>query len=245
MKMAREAQGISQRELASVLGVSQASIAQFETLKITLSLDSMLKIGTALNLNPFFVENNVGNPFKPVNKENAIKMFVPEAITGEIDFSLIELILVSNDETNCIFLTPPINDSKLRKRIQGLFYALLIKDDDGNIFIMRRKKDNALLGNISEWMEILNKLSAGHRFTSEIMRLSTELFWQIRGWKEISNSNLKVFFHAEKTGNTPLSLETIFKDSKDAILELDAAQQNACFTEIKQTIQKYVSNKRV
>ncbi|MDA8088721.1 MAG: helix-turn-helix transcriptional regulator [Nitrospiraceae bacterium] len=151
IRSVREAQGITQGELkekANALGIaiSQSAIAQFEKMKATISLEKLIAIAPLLNLNPVFIESGTGNPFRQSNKERIINIFLPEDIFGKPDYDLIKTIAESNKKALFIFVKPnPRSYSNLRK-ISSLsetddpIFALLVKDEDENIFLFRRKK---------------------------------------------------------------------------------------------------------
>jgi transcriptional regulator with XRE-family HTH domain len=159
IRMTREAHGITQMELAEKLGISQAAIAQFERLKATLSPETIINMAPLLNLNPDYVADGIGNPFKQRRSNEIIKMFFSEDPLGNIDFSLIDLIADKNEKAVFIFLKPAMHtgissslgfrqDKTLYRQIlqqerQGnSIYALVIQDDDKNIFLFKRKNNN-------------------------------------------------------------------------------------------------------
>ncbi len=191
IRMAREAQGISQKEIAEAINISQSAITQFEKLRATLSMDTLVKMAPLLNINPEFIGKGSGNPFKQTGKEKIIKMFIPENTLGEIDFSIIDLIAKSNAETAFILLTPPRwSDGRYKLERYGFSYALLIEDRDHNKFIFRRRDKHKYLLDIRDLsvrLDSLNKEGEKY-FEIKAMELTGNLFKNIEEW---SNINVK------------------------------------------------------
>lgn len=199
IRMVRESQGISQKEIAEKIKISQSAIAQYEKLHATLSLETLLKIAPLLNLNPGFIEKGTGNPFKQVDKQKIIKMFIPENPLEEIDYSLIDLIAESNKEATFILLLPilykPTGDlKKIRGRLKpyGYCYALLIQDGDNNKFIFRRKDKEKIIISTPDWVTRLNNLNKeGEKyFEIKSIELTEHLFKTLEDWSNIDVKEL-------------------------------------------------------
>lgn len=198
IRKAREAQGISQKEIAEAINISQSAITQFEKLKATLSVETLVKMAPLLNINPEFIEKGTGNPFKQVDKQKIIKMFMPENPLGEIDYVLIDLITKYNKEATFVLLLPVLHEKmrgdfkKLRSRLQpyGYCYALLIEDGDNNKIIFRRKDKEKILVSTPDWVTRLNSLNKeGEKyFEIKAIELTENLFKNIEEW---SNINVK------------------------------------------------------
>lgn len=197
IRMVRESQGISQKEIAETIKISQSAIAQYEKLQATLSPETLLKIAPLLNLNPEYIRTGIGNPFKQVDKQKIIKMFIPENPLEEIDYSLIDLIAKYNKEAIFILLLPillkPMGDlKKIQPRLKpyGYWYALLIEDGDNNKFIFRRKDKEKMVVCTPDWITRLNSLNKeGEKyFEIKAIELTGNLFKNIEEW---SNINVK------------------------------------------------------
>lgn len=198
IRMVRESQGISQKEIAETIKISQSAIAQYEKLQATLSPETLLKIAPLLNLNPEYIRTGIGNPFKQVDKQKIIKMFLPENPLEEIDYSLIDLIAKYNKEATFILLLPILYEreiglfKKIRSRLKpyGYWYALLIEDSDNNKFIFRRKDKEKIVVCTPDWFTKLNSLNKeGEKyFEIKAIELTGNLFKNIEEW---SNINVK------------------------------------------------------
>lgn len=208
IRMVREAQGILQSELAKKIGVSQSAIAQFEKLKSTLSLETLLKLAPHLNLNPDFIEKGIGNPYKQTLPQKITKLFLAEDDYGKIDFSLVKIIAETNKTATFIFFKPILPrpdlmakiDDPARKEIvqwvkqrrQGIAtYAIFIHDDDSNSFLFKRK--NNLLFNEQELLLSLQEIEAKDKKYFETDILNVNLIWyarELRNWHTLPDKEL-------------------------------------------------------
>lgn len=196
IRMVREAQGISQKEIANTIKISQSAITQYEKLQSRLSAETVFKMAPLLNINPEYIEKGIGNPFKQADEQKIIKMFMPETPIGEIDFSLIELIIRSNDEITFIQLTASHSFEMGHKLWRpGYSYALLIEDRDNNKFLFRRKDRNKLLLGIDDLKITLDKLDKEKKKYYEIktVTLTKQLFEKIQVWESIDINELNKF----------------------------------------------------
>lgn len=213
IRMVREAHGINQAELAKKIGVSQSAIAQFEKLKATLSLETLLKLAPILDLNPEFIQNGVGNPYKQTASNKIIKMYLPEDDLGNINFSLVKIIAEANETASFIFFEPPlfVSDQKAnivestrkeiaqwhKQRKQDItIYALFVHDDDNNYFLFRRK--NNLLFRKQDLITTLKEIELKDKKYFDIQVTWVNLFTcrKLREWhtlddKQFINDMLK------------------------------------------------------
>lgn len=200
LRSVREAQGISQKELSTKLGISQPAIAQYEKADTSLSQDTLRRAATLLNLNPDFLQSGIGNPFKRSKEDKIIKMFFQTSQTGEIDFSLINHIADYNEKAAFIFFKPSnfeeANSLRIRKwQAKGLnTYALAIRDSDNNYFLFKRKND--IFFNEKELIVSLKKKAVDNRKTFDlyIEEIDEELYQQIKRWKKIDRSTVVSLF---------------------------------------------------
>lgn len=167
---------MSQSELAAKADISQSALAQFETFKSSLSTEKITMIASLLNLNPYYLENEIGNPFKQTDPNKIIKLLLPESPLGDVDFSIVKLIAESNESAAFFFLKPRYFDDpemrmmediarkefagwKKQYRLGRSVFALLIKDEDNN-FILMKRRSNLLFseeGLISELKETIGR----------------------------------------------------------------------------------------
>ncbi|HOR57786.1 MAG TPA: helix-turn-helix domain-containing protein [bacterium] len=143
-KEIRDAQGISQAELAGKLGITQSAITQFETNRSRLSLGTLLKIAPLLNINPGFIQDQTCNLFAQSNKTVPIKMYVKDDRYGNPDINILKLIVGNNDRCNIIYCG--VNKLKDKRRnsnetfdISDNIFFICVQDSEDNIFLFRRK----------------------------------------------------------------------------------------------------------
>lgn len=215
IRMVREAQGVPQAELAKKMGVSQSAVTQFEKMKSTLSIDTIAKAASILNLNQDFILTGTGNPYKSSSPKKIIRLFLTEDPLGRIDFSLVEEIAWANKRAAFYFLKPVlINSNQLQTKneavrkdfrqwhkqcMQDVFiYAIFVMDDDGNTFLFKRR--NNLL--FSEQALILNlqnlETKDNKYFEIEIVTIGSSALQIIRGWANISEKNIVKEIFASK-----------------------------------------------
>lgn len=210
--MVREAQDITQSELAQKLGITQAAIAQFEKTRAALSAETIINMSPILNLNPDYLLSRIGNPFKQNVPEEIIKMFLFENPIGDIDFSLIKLIAEKNHQAIFLFLKPLFGGTTLsglthedrdiaKKEIarwnkqsrQGFFvFALLIRDDDDNIFLFKRK-DNIFLKE-SDFLPALKEAIENKRFEFDTVGIRYPIYRAIKDWTAINATTIGDLF---------------------------------------------------
>jgi transcriptional regulator with XRE-family HTH domain len=196
MRSVREAQGISQKEISDKLGISQSAIAQYEKSTSSLSQDTIKRAAELLNLNPDFLLNGFGNPFKQTSDKDFIKLSLPMLQTGEVDYSFINYIADYNRKAVFIFLKPMGFSEMSTRRVRqwqtkGLTaYALVIRDSDGNVFIVKRR--DALFFNEQELILSLQKKATDNQksFIFSIQEIDEDIYKQIKLWKRIQVSDI-------------------------------------------------------
>lgn len=147
IRFAREAQGLRQAALAGKVGISQASLSQYENGQATLSRKTLLKLARRLNINPAYLSDASVNPFK---SSGLIKMFFPEHLLAGMSYSTLEYIVGVNLSVEVTFLVATSRSRKIDRMISrtiiGQFtQAVLVRDRDNNLFLLRRKRKGAYL----------------------------------------------------------------------------------------------------
>lgn len=143
-RLSRILEGVKQKDIAMSAGISQPAIQRFETGLTTLSVTTLRKIAPILHINPEFVTDQAKNPF---NSKELIKMFFNERMSYYIVEPL-NLLVTFNDELKFISLessfdlSPKIGDLSL---YPNPTYAVTIRDQNDNIFLLRRKKNTAFV----------------------------------------------------------------------------------------------------
>lgn len=186
-KIVREAQGIRQKDLGMAVGLNQSAIAQYEGSALSLSAEASVGMASALNINPDYVESGIGNPFKARDKSKLIKMLFPETIDGEVDPILVDIILDHNSYISCILMTPEKLKKRTTLRQPGYFFALLVRDEDGNVFLFRHRDKDRWIGMTGAWLEKLQmrhneKIEHGGYVLAKPAKLSDQMFEKIREW---------------------------------------------------------------
>lgn len=187
----RKAQKKSQTEIASGLGISQTALAKFESNKAAaLSLKKLSEIAPKLNINPDYVLNGFGNPFKQDRPDSIIKMFFTEEPLGKINPYLIDLIIKSNARTLLLFLKPnmPIGADRrlLRMRGERHFYSLVMKDSDDNLFLFRREDKDGFF----DETELIRLIKTKPTYHNVI--IDSELFSKIReNWSAVNSGDIR------------------------------------------------------
>ena len=190
IKLVREAQGLAQKDIAHELNIWPSALAQYENNIASLSREKLALMAPLLNLNPDFVDQGNGNPFKSRDKSQVIKMFLPllGEENNESDLTIIKAIADYSDKATFLFLKPielPKNKPRLMSQWQrsgNNIYALLIQDDDGNRFVYRRKNESffseksilSLLDNVS--------LSNKSLFKVRVVGIDQENYDKIHAW---------------------------------------------------------------
>ena len=198
-KSVREMQGLKQGDIAKLADISQSSIAKFESGASTLSLDTLRVIAPLISVNPEYIENERANPFK---SKKLIKMFLPTRLAFRIDFSLIHSLIEVNKKLDFLLLSPNVLfiDKITKDTVFGTpIYAIVIKDQDNNMFIFRRKEKSVLSAAITgeKKLEIELKELAGkegkivHFTTREIDKT---VYSRIQSWDDLSRKDLESLF---------------------------------------------------
>jgi transcriptional regulator with XRE-family HTH domain len=194
IRSVREAQGLPQKDIAQKIHVWPSALTQYEKSDASLSKEKLLEIAPLLNLNPEFIRQGVGNPFKAADKSSLIKMSLILTEEGKIDLNLIRFIADFSEKSAFIFLKPidvpkdkPRLVSKWR-RSGNTIYALLVQDDDGNRFLFKRTDDSFF--NESEIVPLLSDSMGYHKFHKvSVSGISSVLFEKIKGWGNLSRSD--------------------------------------------------------
>src|SRR5208283_5595718 len=147
----RMSKGLTQGNVADVVGIKRSAIAQFETGRASLSNDTLRQIAPILNLNPEYVIHRDIYPFVS-QPDEVIKLFLPEnRLTGALDYFLIYLLAgaVGNHELQFLSLSPNIIAARIAWPFDRTVYALAVRDAHNNIFLFRRRIGNLLWGSIT------------------------------------------------------------------------------------------------
>jgi len=147
IRFVRELRGFSQRALARKLGITQGSLSQYENCQSTLSRQTLLKIAKLLHINPAYLSDASANPFK---SSKVIKMYFPEYVLAGMDYSPLEYLLEINTSLEVFFLLATSSSKKFDQMIANTIFAdfiqaVLVRDQDNNLFLFRRKRKGAYL----------------------------------------------------------------------------------------------------
>lgn len=214
LRVVREAQGISQRQLAVLLGVSSPAIAQYEKSARSLSKAKILALAPLVNLNPQFIEQGVGNPFKQRDKKKIIKMHFQTSPFGEIDPVLLKPIFEYNDKAVFLLLKPTtilkstVKNMNRNRSGNADIYALLIQDSDGNRFLFKQKNDALFDGNSVRSM-IEENVSSDKRFRIETVDIPLSTYEKIHSWDDLTDKDVE-----------PILTSYLHKDDIEILQEL-------------------------
>jgi len=210
-KMAREAQGIKQSLVAKKGGIAPPSLSQYENGHATLSTKTLLKLAPILNINPSYIKGESANPFL---SKDLIKMFLPERFLTGMDYAPIEFLVRFNSALEIVFLIPASRvkafDKVISKTIIGqLTIAILIRDQDGNTFILRRKTSGAYLVGELDLQAKLSQIAKEEKKEKKELVFRTEkitrdLFKKIKDWT-VTKRDVEALF--SKTQKIELSAD--------------------------------------
>lgn len=182
-KMAREAQGVKQSELAKKAGIAQPTLSQFESGQFTLSMESLLAIAPYLNINSEYLMGVSSNPF---SSPDLIKLLLSERLLKGVDYTPIEFIVAANINVQvAILLAPSGIDKIISKTVMGqLTQAVLLRDQDGNTFIFRRKSRGSYLVGEGDLQARLQEMAKDGKKTVNIKthRITRTLAKKIADW---------------------------------------------------------------
>ncbi len=180
----RKMQGIKQSYVAESLGVTHGAVGQFEAGSSALSIHNLAKYAAIINIDPLYISSDSSNPFK---SDDLIKMFLPESMMQGIDFEMIYFIASKNKKLKIVFLIAPLLIYKKLLSI-GVFenpvYAIIIKDDNNNTFLFRRKnKNNPLYGERKLQLELSKmRFEFKIKIYKDIKEIDDDLTKKIKDW---------------------------------------------------------------
>jgi len=196
-QVSRANQNIKQSLTAKKAGIAQPSLANYERGHSTLSEKTLLKIAPTLNINPDYIKGDAANPFL---NTDLIKMFLFDKLLIGADYTPIEFIVRTNSALEIIFLTTtdrakPFDKATSKTMSNQPTIAILIRDQDMNIFILRRKNQGAYLidkldlkAKISQIVKEDNK-----KVVFQTKVITRELFEKINGWT-VTKKDVDKFF---------------------------------------------------
>jgi len=146
-RVMREAQGIKQRDLGKAAGISQPLLSQYESGQVPFSHDKLLRMAQSLGINSAFIDDQAA---PPIRSQKLFKMFFSEHLISGMDYSPLECLVKFMRGADIIFLMATSRsemvDRMVASTIIGQFtQAALIRDNNGNLFIFRRRRKGAYL----------------------------------------------------------------------------------------------------
>lgn len=182
-KMAREAQGVKQSELAKKAGIAQPTMSQFEAGQFTLAMESLIAIAPYLKVNPDYLLGVSSNPF---SSQELIRMLLPERLMKGVDYTPIEFVVEANSNIQvAILLATTGIDKIISKTALGQFtQAVLVRDQDGNTFIFRRKSRGSYMVGEGDLQARLQEIAKDGKKTVSIRthRIPRTLAKKIADW---------------------------------------------------------------
>jgi len=197
----RMSKGLTQGNVADVVGIKRSAIAQFETGRASLSNDTLRQIAPILNLNPEYVIHRDIYPFVS-QPDEVIKLFLPEnRLTGALDYFLIYLLAgaVGNHELQFLSLSPNIIAARIAWPFDRTVYALAVRDAHNNIFLFRRRIGNLLWGSITGERDLQLRVTELARHTGThlffaLIDIDRQIYETIHQWRDISRNDLVPLF---------------------------------------------------
>lgn len=244
IRLVRESQAISQKELALKLGITPSAITQYEKHMASLSKEKLILMAPLLNINPEFVAAGIGNPFKQNDNQKIIHMYLNVNPEGHIVVTdIFKIITEYNDRAIFIFLKPhglpdmnPIQVSRWQKK--GLTdYALLAQDSDQNMFIFK-KKDNAYFSSSELLNELSNlELTNDKVFSREEEFIDDDLYYHIQEWK-VDRSKIEPFFKSIQIDDSRKFLFELLKRASLSMPSIPVNEHDALVREIEMAIEE-------
>lgn len=223
-RFARESQGIKQALIAQKAGIAQPSLSQFENGQATLSRETLLTIAPPLSINPEYITDEFANPFK---SSGLIKMFFVETLLAGMDYSPLEHIAKMNPSVEVVFLVATSRsktiDRMISKTIIGQFtQAALLRDQDGNIFLFRRKRKGAyLVGELDLQARLLETAKAENKdVTFQTRKIPRELFLKIEDWT-VERGDVEEYFVQQRTRMLSLDEDRVVEEIRAGRLKIE------------------------
>ncbi|MDO9527696.1 MAG: helix-turn-helix domain-containing protein [Syntrophales bacterium] len=197
-RIARETRGKKQQEIASKAGIRQSSLQRFETGLAKLSKVTLVKIAPSLDINPEYVVDQTKNPF---NSKGLIKMFFSEKFLDPT-FQPIVTLMFANSKLEFISLVVSprlVAGIKNIMPFQSPVYAVAIRDQDNNIFLLRKKSETDFV--IADGDLLCRQISFTFPFIKEKgrslyfsnMEIDTNLYKKIKTWT-VEREDIEPFF---------------------------------------------------
>jgi len=224
-KLVRELQGKDQTVLARAIGLKTSSaISKFEKgEKSPLSEETLKKLASLLQMNPDYITGASLNPF---SSPELVKMYLPEEDIGiKVLFTPIKIIAEANQRIEIVTLLPARKFEFMEKIETGTIlepgtYAIAIKDQDGNMFLFRRKSPSAYIMADRSMLAQLEEIS-DHKdkdIRHRTRKLKRDLFEKIRNWN-VLREDIEPFFSNRKlievTATEERLLHMVRKKKKD------------------------------
>lgn len=196
----REQQGLGQGELAKAVGISQQALSAYESGKSTLSYDTLRKMAELLHINDSYMKEEKGNPF---SSKKLIKMVLGEGLLSKVDFSIIHFIADANQKVDLLFLSPlifKIVDKIARGTVFAApIFAIACKDQDDNIFLLRKKNWGSFIAGERELQVVLNqKAKAGRKHINyKTIGIDEALYKKIEKWT-VDREDIESLFEKEE-----------------------------------------------
>lgn len=206
IRLIRKSCDITQKEVAEKAEVTQSAVNQYEQGIFDLSLDALKRIALYLRINPDYISGKASTPF--ISKE-LYKLYIVEEKSTEGGIRPITDLLLLCRRVFVISLT--IDKSvaptyKILKKSPSAepVYAVAIRDSEDNVFLVRRKKDNALIllegGTQARAQQFYMPAYDPERVQSSFgkHRLDARLYQKIREWENIERNDIEVLFKKTK-----------------------------------------------
>ena len=218
----RESSGYTQENFAGLFNLSRSAIDKFEKKGFGISKEHIESITKKLNINTRIINDNSVYPFY---KDNFYKLFMLTRglVPGFPGYEPLYSIIKHAKNVKLILLKPELSGFKKyldRSLFETPTYAIIVKDDKNNIFVLRRKKDTDMImlgGGLENPLvkisEIAKSESIEISLSISVQSISEEQYDMLKKWEPVQRENVEPFFK-----NTKFS--KIYEPSDEEILLL-------------------------
>ena len=156
-RLARTAQGMTQAVVATAAGTARECINRFEQGTASLSPRTFYKMALSLNFSPAFLHGLTKCPF---SSDKLIKMELQDTGVG-IDYAMIHFLAEHCRRLELVFLWGRFRSRTNARSSENHVLAIAARDNEGNIFLLKRKPDGPLL-EASRLEETAGKIGGEH-----------------------------------------------------------------------------------
>ena len=218
VKKMREYTGRTQQEIAHQVDIQRQALQRYEKTG-SLPESTEREVCKLLYVDPEYAARRAGYPFK---SNDLIKLFMDENILLGESLDPMYFIAGFNKKLSVIYLTIQ-NIPELTKMDHLIalhkIYAVTFRDDAGNIFLLRRKKENKTINTNEILPTTIHKiLSSPCVFSIAHKEITRELFHKIKDWGKVKRKDLEVLYDKS-------DFETYFKYNHEENEQIESQRE--------------------